>query len=110
MDLYKLYDIAEKEKINIVDTYLEDSNGMYVNYNKINIIALDYDNIETSIDEKCILAEELAHYYMDATYPASCTEKDKVLIEKQEYRACKWKYNILISYENLKLAIKTRNR
>lgn len=45
---------------------------------------------------------------MDATYPASTT--DKVLIEKQEYRAKKWSYYILIPFENLKLAILKRNR
>ena len=46
-------------------------------------------------------------YYMDATYPASTT--DKILIEKQEYRAKKWSYYVLIPYENLKSAILNRN-
>lgn len=40
---------------------------------------------------------------MDATYPASTT--DKILIEKQEYRAKKWSYYALIPFEKLKLAI-----
>jgi len=44
---------------------------------------------------------------MDATYPASTT--DKILIEKQEYRAKKWSYYVLIPYENLKSAILNRN-
>lgn len=48
------------------------------------------------------------HYYMDAIYPASTT--DKILIEKQEYRAKKWSYYILIPFESLKLAILKRNR
>lgn len=43
---------------------------------------------------------------MDALYPASCT--DKVLIDKQEYRARKWSYNILIPFEKLCKAISYR--
>ena len=107
MKLNSLYDIAEKENIKIYDWQIEDVDGIYLNYHNINAIALNYDRLGTYIDEKCTLAEELGHYYMDATYPASCT--DKVLIDKQEYRAKKWSYYVLIPFENLKLAILNRN-
>lgn len=99
MDLNSLYDIAEKENIKVYDWYIEDCNGMYLNYDKINAIALNYDILGTYINEKCTLAEELGHYYMDATYPASCT--DKALIEKQEYRAKKWAFKILVPFSKL---------
>ena len=69
-------------------------------------IGMNYSIIETSSEEKTILAEELGHYYMDATYPASCT--DKVLIDKQEYRAKKWSYYALIPFEKLKSAVLKR--
>ena len=107
MNLSSLYDIAEKENIKVYNWYIEDVNGMYMNYHNINAIALNYDNLGTYIDEKCVLAEELGHYYMDATYPANTN--DKVLINKQEYRAKKWSYNVLVSYENLRKAILQRN-
>lgn len=107
MDLNALYIIAEKENIKIYDWYIEDVNGMYLNYENINAIALNYDRLGTYVDEKCTLAEELGHYYMDATYPASTT--DKVLINKQEYRAKKWSYSVLIPFENLRRAILNRN-
>lgn len=106
MELNKLYDIAEKENIKIYDWQIEDTNGMFLNYNNINAIALNYDKFGTYIDEKCTLAEELGHYYMDALYPANC--KNKTLMNKQEYRAKKWSYNTLIPYDNLKLAISKR--
>lgn len=102
-----LYNIAEKENIKIYDWQIEDVNGLYLNYQNINAIALNYDRLGTYIDEKCTLAEELGHYYMDATYPASTT--DRILIQKQEYRAKKWSYNVLIPFENLKSAILKRN-
>ena len=104
MKLDSLYNIAEKENIKVYDWYIEDTKGMYMNYHDINAIALNYDNLGTYIDEKCVLAEELGHYYMDATYPAS--SNDKILIDKQEYRAKKWSYYVLIPFEKLKLAIK----
>lgn len=107
MELNSLYNIAEKENIKIYDWQIEDVDGMYLNYHNINAIALNYDRLGTYIEEKCTLAEELGHYYMDATYPASNT--DKILIDKQEYRAKKWSYYVLIPFENLKSAILSRN-
>lgn len=107
MNLTSLYNIAEKENIKIYDWQIEDVNGMYLNYHNINAIALNYDKLGTYVNEKCTLAEELGHYYMDATYPASTT--DKILIDKQEYRAKKWSYYVLIPFENLRRAILSRN-
>ena len=107
MELNSLYDIAEKENIKIYDWQIEDVDGIYLIYHNINAIALNYDRLGTYIDEKCTLAEELGHYYMDATYPASTS--DKILIDKQEYRAKKWSYICLIPFESLKSAILNRN-
>lgn len=107
MELNSLYKIAEKEKIKIYDWQTEDVDGMYLNYQNINAIALNYDRLGTYIKEKCTLAEELGHYYMDATYPASTT--NTVIIDKQEYRSKKWSYSILIPFEKLKSAILNRN-
>ncbi|HIU52344.1 MAG TPA: hypothetical protein IAB70_07025 [Candidatus Merdicola faecigallinarum] len=106
MDLNSLYNIAEKENVKIYDWQIEDVDGMYLNYHNINAIALNYDRLGTYIKEKCTLAEELGHYYMDATYPASTN--DKVLVSKQEYRSKKWSYYILIPFEKLKSAILKR--
>lgn len=107
MDLEKLYDLAEKENVKIYDYYIdEDINGMYLNYDKLNAIALNYKSIKNNKEERCILSEELGHYYMDATYNYS--NADKILIDKQEYRARKWSYYILIPFENLKSAILKR--
>lgn len=107
MKLSDLYNIAEKEKIKVYDWYIENSYGCFINIDKINAIALNYKDIDNSYIEKETLAEELGHYYQDATYPISCT--DTVLISKQEYRAKKYARMILIPYENLKLAILKRN-
>ena len=59
MNLNNLYDLAEKEKIKIYDWHIEDADGIYINIDKINAIALNYDRLGTYVEEKCILAEEL---------------------------------------------------
>lgn len=107
MKLNDLYNIADKEKIKVYNWHIENAYGAFINIDKINAIALNYDEFGTSIEEKETLAEELGHYYYDATYPLNCT--DTILMAKQEYRAKKWSYNVLIPFEDLKLAIKKRN-
>lgn len=100
-------DLIERENINLIDTYIEGSAGAFINYEKINAIIYDSSKIETSRHQKEVLAEELGHYYMDATYKFNSAS---TLISKQEYRAKKWSYNVLVPYEDLKLVIKKRNK
>ena len=95
---------TEKEKIKVYNWHIEDADGAYINIDKINAIALNYDNIGTYIEEKCVLAEELGHYYYDATYSLYC--QDLQVISKQERKAKKWAYNVLVPYEDLHRAIK----
>ena len=63
MNLENLYDIAEKENIKIYNWHIEDANGIFINIDKINAIALNYNELGTYIAEKQTLAEELGHYY-----------------------------------------------
>ena len=109
MNLDRLYDLADAENIKIYDYCIDDEiNGMFLNYDKLNAIALNYSNFENSSEEKCVLSEELAHYYMDATY--NYKNVDPELFYKQEYRAMKYCLSMLIPFEDLKLAIKNRNK
>lgn len=63
MNLENLYDLAEKENIKIYDWYIENTDGIFINIDKINAIALNYNELSTYIEEKQTLAEELGHYY-----------------------------------------------
>lgn len=100
MELNKLYNIANNEKIKIYDTNIEDSDGIFVNINNINAIVLNYKKIDTSTKEKCVLAEELGHYYQDAVYSPFCS--DVSFISKQEFKAKKWAFKQLISPSKIK--------
>ena len=102
MNLDYIEDLINRENINLIDTYLEDTSGAYVNYDKLNIILYDSTKITSANAKKEVLAEELGHYYYDATYKFN---SDLQFITKQEYKAKKYSYNILIPFENLRKAI-----
>ncbi len=106
MNLEYIEDLIYRENINLIDTYLENTTGAYINYNKLNVILYDSSKFNNSIEEKETLAEELGHYYYSATYKFN---SDLQFINKQEYKANKWKFNCLIPFEKLKLAIKNRD-
>lgn len=98
-----LYNLANQENIPIVDSYIEDCNGAFIRSGEIKFIVLNQKNISNSKQENCVLAEELGHYYMDATYNIDC--EDVNFINKQEYKAKKWAYTTLIPFNQLKLLI-----
>lgn len=106
MNLHYIEDLIERENINLIDTYLEDTAGAYVNYEKLNLILYDSSKIKNTNEKKQILAEELGHYYGDYTYKFNSSLQ---LVSKQEYRAKKICYNMLIPFENLCRAVLNRN-
>ena len=99
MELNKLYDIAENEKIKIYDCYIENVNGIYFNYENINSIGLDYTKFNSHIEEKCTLAEELGHYFTNSTYSLFPSKSE---MERKEYRAKKWRFKTLVPVYKLK--------
>lgn len=105
MNIEYIEDLIDRENINLIDTYLQDTKGAFINYGKIKAILYDNKQIENSWQRKEVYMEELSHYYTDSTYHFN---SDINYINKQEYRAKKYMYNTLISYENLKSAIFNR--
>lgn len=87
MKISKLYELAEKEKIDIFN-YKMINNKARIISDTSNAIFMDYSQIDTSIEEKEILAEELGHYYHDSYYTINSSKKD---VSRCEYRANKWK-------------------
>lgn len=59
MNLDYIEDLINRENINLIDTYLDNTEGAYVNYNKLNVILYDCSKTENSLKKKQILAEEL---------------------------------------------------
>lgn len=98
MELNKLYDIAEKENINIIDFKMQNK-AIIGRLNNNYTIGINYSNIDNSYEEKTILAEELGHYYCNALYSSSYSN---IEISKTEFRATKWAFKMLIPYPKLK--------
>lgn len=102
MDLIDLEKLAEREKIDIVNFKIRKKKARIVNYNKPTIF-MDYSNIDSYTEEKCLLAEELGHYYYDSYYTLT---SDKSFIDKQEYRANKWKCVSCVPLQSLLICFK----
>lgn len=97
MELKKLYNIAEKENINIIDFKMKNKaiiGCIDSNYT----IGLNYSIIDNSSEEKTILAEELGHYYTNTLYSYSYSDEE---ISKREFRALKWAFKTLVPFKKL---------
>lgn len=97
MELKKLYNIAEKENINIINFKMKNKaiiGCIDSNYT----IGLNYSIIDNSSEEKTILAEELGHYYTNTLYSSSYSKEE---ISKREFRALKWAFKTLVPLKKL---------
>ena len=99
MDLEKLENLVYKEKIELVNCNMHDTKARIIQDNKNSFIFINKKQIENTTEEKCILAEEMGHYYCDALY--SPLYYDKELVNKNEYKATKWAFKTLVSKEQL---------
>lgn len=105
MELLDLENIAEREKINIINYKMNKSKARIINYNNYYIF-MDYSKINTYTEEKCLLAEELGHYYYDSYYTLN---SDQIFIDKQEYKALKWKSLSCVSLNSILTCFMKRN-
>ena len=96
MEIIDLEKIAEREKINIYNFKMS-KKAKIIDYNGISIL-MDYSKIHTNVEEKCCLAEEIAHYYTDCYYTLN---SDQTFIDKQEYRANKWKCLVCVPLKSI---------
>lgn len=87
MELLELEAIAKREKINISNYKMHKTKARIINYDGSHIF-MDYSKIHTYTEEKCILAEEIGHYFYNAYYTLNSSKED---IDKAEYKAMKWK-------------------
>ena len=92
MNTLDMYKIAENEKIDILNYKWTNTKARIFEIDNKYYIALDNKQINNSIEEKEILAEELGHYYCNALY---YLDTDNIQKKKCEYRAIKWAYSIL---------------
>lgn len=97
MELIDLENVANREKICISNFKMRKTKARIIEYNNT-CIFMDYSKIHTYTEEKCLLAEELGHYYYSAYYTLN---SDKEFIDKQEYKAMKWKSLICVPLNSI---------
>lgn len=110
MDKLKcLYELAQREKIEVYSYNLpENIAGLIVCNNDIKGIAIN-KNIRSPKEEKCILAEELGHYFTSAGDLRLHKTRDyskAIEISRQERRARKWAVERLIRIQDFIEAFK----
>lgn len=99
MNLEKIENLVYKEKIELFEYPMNNAKARLIRNNMGTSIFIDKNKINDTIEKKCVLAEELGHYYCDALY--SPLYYDKHLIDKNEYKATKWAFKTLINKEKL---------
>ena len=105
MELTDLEKIAKREKIDIINFKMRKTKAKIIDYDNTYIF-MDYSQIHTYTEEKCLLAEELGHYYYSAYYTLN---SDKNFISRQEYRAFKWKSLYCVTLKSILECFKKRN-
>lgn len=92
----KLLDQADKENISVIEDYYfksERFKGLYCD----GYIALS-KNIKTETEKKCVLAEELGHYY---TAVGEIIDQSSIINRKQEMCGRIISYNILVGLQGI---------
>ena len=98
-DLNDLYNELEAYNIPVVKVDFQNKKAGIISNGKDTVIAVDYNKIKNSKEEKMVIAEEKAHYETGALYLLNA---DKTTIDKMEYKANKKVYNELIPFSKLK--------
>lgn len=111
MDTYeKLLNEAVQQNITIDEdsTLLDNEDGYYMETTYGNVILMNQD-LQTTAEKKCVLAEELGHYY---TSYGDITDQTCMNNRKQELKARRWGYEKLVPLHKLIQAYKIgcRNR
>ncbi len=96
MELIDLENISSKEKISLINYKMKKVKSRIV-YNSY-CIFMDYSKITSYTEEKCLLAEELGHYYYSAYYSISSSQAE---INRQEYKALKWKSLVCVPLNSI---------
>lgn len=89
-----LLDVAIQEGIEVFENnYIGRVDGLYVD----NTITIN-TRLETSIDKKCVLAEELGHHYLTH---GNILDQTKSENRKEENKARRWAYDRLIGLKGI---------
>lgn len=105
MEVIDLENIAVREKINVINYKMRKVKARIINHSSPYIF-MDYSKINTYTEEKCLLAEELGHYFYDSYYNLTSSQE---VIDKAEYKSLKWRSLICVPIQSIFGCFKKRN-
>lgn len=108
MELKDVYKLADKKNIAVYENRHIENKAFCVKINDLKAISMDLSKIETSRDEKFILAEEIGHLENDYLYHATdyINPLQRSNIDKAEYKAQDWASSTLVPLKELKKELK----
>ena len=109
MDLQTLYQVAEQDNIDVFQFSTHNKKAFCIDDGTIQIIAMDYNKIESRQEEKEILAEELAHLQHKLLYFLTDYSNPNFIsnARKSEKRAQRYAAEMLIPFDELFETLKT---
>jgi len=107
MDLNALYQLAEQENIDIFNFPIHNKKAFCIDDGDIQLIAIDYSKLDSTIEEKDILAEEVAHLKYKLLYFLTDYNNPNFAsnVSKTEARAKRRAAELLIPPEELNEAL-----
>lgn len=97
--LNDIYNDIEKNNITVVNVDFNNKKAGIIHTPEDTLICIDYSKLETTKEEKIVVAEEYEHYETGAFYKFN---SDFNTIDRMEYKVRKHVYNALIPYSKLK--------
>lgn len=104
MKLTYLYEKIDESNIKVKNWKMKNTKARIIN-DCYSCIFIDYSQIHSYVEEKELLAEEFGHYKYEAYYTLL---DDQNFIDKQEYKAQKWKALNLCPVKSILSCIKER--
>jgi Zn-dependent peptidase ImmA (M78 family) len=109
-DLEKLYDEIENDGVDVVDAYFSGTKkAACLHSDEYKAIIMDMPQISGAAEERCVLAEEYAHYETGATYYIEATHNSPTgMINRMKYEAKAKRRAIerLLPFDEMKAALK----
>jgi len=107
MDLNALYQLAEQENIDVFNFPIHNKKAFCIDDGKLQLVAIDYSKLDTTIEEKEIIAEEVSHLKYKLLYFLTDYNNPNFAsnVSKTEARAKRRAAEMLIPPEELNEAL-----
>ncbi len=105
MELDELTEMADRNDITLLNCKMRKTKARIINTNTAYIF-FDYNRIDSLAEEKCLLAEELGHYYYSAYYNLNSSQE---VVDKAEFKATRFEALVCVPPKSILSCFNKRN-